>query len=71
MTKHDDLLKQLLREEWFQEVIAVIRQERPGIPAYDPNDDNTEKWKYQTALQHGYDMALGHLLINVEGVNND
>jgi hypothetical protein len=52
----------LLRElsghpEWVG-LIKKAQRERPTVPSWDSNQDNTDEWKHKSAMQEGFDLCL-------------
>ncbi len=55
----NDFVKRLNEEIWFQEFIKKeVAPDVPVVPAYDPSNDNTDRWRYDSALREGYLLAL-------------
>lgn len=60
-------LKNLNDELWFQKFVKdELKPGIPEVPRYNPREDNTEVWKYDSALREGYLMCMRKL-----GVKND
>jgi len=55
MTPEVEILRQ---NELFQTVMREIKKERPTIPPYNYEPDNTEEWKSMSNQQRGFDLAL-------------
>jgi len=55
MTPEVEILRQ---NELFQTVIREVKKERPTVPPYNHNPDNTEEWKSMSNMQRGFDLAL-------------
>ena len=52
-------LQKLHEDPLFKQyIIKELEAKRPSIPNWNPNEDNTEKWKEKSAQQNGFDMAL-------------
>jgi hypothetical protein len=51
-----------LWEEFQEELLKV----RPTVPNYDRTADNTDEWKYNSAMQQGFDLCLTIFQIGVE-----
>ncbi len=51
-------LEQLRQSDEFRHLLNEIKQQRPMVPLFDPNDDNSEVWKMQSGLQQGFDLAM-------------
>lgn len=50
---------QVLRQSpEFRALLDEIKLNRPSVPLFDPNEDNTEVWKTQCGLQQGFDLAM-------------
>ena len=45
----------------FQLLIDEIKQEKPVIPVYNHDPDNTEEWKANSNILKGYSMVLMYL----------
>ncbi len=52
-------------EEWHLFVDSVLRKKIPEVPAYNPDDDNTEKWKALSQQRQGYELCLALLNISL------
>lgn len=61
----DFLLHMKSHQLWgeFQEELLKVR---PSIPSYDHANDNTDEWKYNSAMQQGFDLCLILFKIGVE-----
>jgi len=63
-------LKRLHEEPWFQEFVKKeLIPGTPEVPAYNPSKDNTERWKYDSAMAEGYRLCLQKL--GLRGASND
>ena len=51
---------------WEQFIVRELMEKRPSVPNYTPSNDNTEQWKSASAMQQGFDLALGVLELNVK-----
>ena len=51
-------LEQLRQSPEFRLLLDGIKQQRPSVPMYDPDDNNVEVWKKQCGLQQGFDYAM-------------
>ena len=58
MTPELEILRQ---NETFQTVMREIKKERPAIPPYNHEPDNTEEWRALSNQQRGFDLALSLL----------
>jgi len=56
---YEDFIKRLNDESWFKEFIEnEIVPDVPRVPSHNPRDDNTDVWKYDSALREGYRLCL-------------
>ena len=64
---YKDFLIQLNGEEWFKRFAEdVLKANIPEVPTYNPREDNTDRWKYDSAMREGFLLCL-----NLLGVKND
>lgn len=64
---YKDFLAQLNSEVWFQKFAEdVLKPSIPEVPTYNPSSDNTERWKYDSAMREGFLLCMSLL-----GVKND
>ena len=61
-----EYLEVLRLQPEFIALIAQIKEERPIIPVYTHNPDNTDEWKANSNMQKGFNLCL-HFL----GENDD
>jgi hypothetical protein len=55
----NEFVKQLNEQQWFQTFIEKeVAPDMPQVPSFDPSSDNTERWKYDSAMREGYRLAL-------------
>ncbi len=55
---YDVYLKSLRETNEFQNLIKRVKTQRPIVPVYDANDDNTEIWKANCYMLKGFDLCL-------------
>ena len=54
-----EFVKQLHESDWFKKFIEEeLLADMPRVPAYNPAEDNTERWKYDSGLREGYLLCL-------------
>ena len=54
-----DFIKRLNEEPWFQQFVdEVVMPDAPEIETFNPSQDNTEMWKYASAMREGYRLCL-------------
>lgn len=58
MKEYVEILRQ--RPE-FQALLKEIKEQRPIIPRYIHEPDNTEEWKANSNIQKGFDLVLMYL----------
>ena len=59
-------LKRLNEEAWFKRFLEdELAAKAPKVPAWNPRDDNTDLWKYDSALREGYLMCLRNMGIEL------
>ena len=64
---YKDFLTRLNDEEWFKRFVeSELKPAIPQIQTYNPQSDNTERWKYDSALREGFLLCMAKL-----GVKND
>lgn len=64
---YKEYLKRLHDERWFQQFVEEEMKPRiPSVPSYNPNEDNTSRWKYDSAMREGFLLCMSIL-----GVKND
>lgn len=68
--KHRDQMIMLFENTWFREVIDEILENEPAIPAFDPNNLNTELWKKESGRKEGFQLFY-ELLQPSNGGNNN
>ena len=67
MANHkDDFLIHVQTHPFFPLFLKHLKSQRPIVPGFDPDADNTEKWKFLTAQQKGFDLCLSIFNINPE-----
>ncbi len=63
-------LKRLHEELWWREFVEKeLKPGIPEVPAYNPSKDNTERWRYDSAMAEGYRLCLQNL--GIKGASND
>jgi hypothetical protein len=64
---YKEFLVKLNGEPWFSKFAEdVLKPAIPEVPSYNPREDNTDRWKYDSAMREGFLMCLSLL-----GVKND
>ncbi len=48
----------LRQNELFQTIMREVKKQRPEIPPYNHDPDNTEEWKALSNQQRGFELAL-------------
>jgi hypothetical protein len=61
----EDPLYGLKSHPLYEDFEALIKGYRPVIPAFDPSDPSSERWKYESGKQAGFDLVLSLLKIEV------
>ena len=61
-----ELLLELYSDERVIRLFREILKQRPQIPAYNFQKDNSEEWKARSSEQRGFDVWLTYLEINQE-----
>jgi hypothetical protein len=54
----NEFVEILRQNETFQVVMKEVKENRPTIPPYNHDPDNTEEWKALSNQQRGFDLAL-------------
>jgi hypothetical protein len=42
----------------YQALLKGVKQQRPIVPVYNPESDNTDAWKANSMMQKGFDLCL-------------
>ena len=42
----------------FQSLLAYLKEQRPEIPSYIPDPDNTKEWRKASLIRQGFDKCL-------------
>jgi len=42
----------------FHDLMAQLKKQRPTIPTFNAESDNTEIWKANSNMQRGFDLCL-------------
>ena len=50
----------------YQDFIDLVAANRPRVPTYNCSDDNTERWKFASGRQQGYDLFASFLNLKFE-----
>lgn len=59
---YKEQLLRLNQEAWFQKFTETeLLAATPQVPAYNPQSDNTDRWKYDSAMREGYLLCLRKL----------
>jgi len=53
----NDYLQALRATPEFQVVLKSIKAERPAVPLYNYQDDNTKEWQALSNKQQGFDLC--------------
>ena len=65
---YEDFVKRLNEEQWFPRFIEdELIPNMPRVPNYNPAQDNTERWKYDSAMREGYRLCLKKLGVHYNG----
>ena len=63
-----EFLKRLTEEVWFNKFVEEeILPDIPRVPPYNPAQDNTERWKYDSGLREGYTLCLRKFGVKFNG----
>ncbi len=57
----NDYLTMLRETAEFQALIKHLKDQRPEVPRYIPDPDNTEEWKEKSLIRQGFNLCLTHL----------
>ena len=61
-TKRINLCKAFAADLWsdgkYREIVSLIEEARPGIPAYNFRDPNIEEMKYRSAQRELHDLIM-------------
>lgn len=66
MSRYSDAILILHSHPFFDQLSKDLLALRPVIPTFDPQQDNTAEWKYNSAAQEGFDKALSFFQIKQE-----
>jgi hypothetical protein len=61
----DNWLIDLQSDPMFQILVRKLTNERPSLPPFNADKDNTEKWKVMTGRQQGFDLCMSLLKIKI------
>lgn len=61
----EDILLHLKSHPLYEDFQANLLSYRPNPPTYNPRDDNTEIWRFESAKQEGFDLLLKLFKIEV------
>lgn len=50
----------------YEDFERALLEYRPRIPPHNVGEDNTERWKYESAKREGFDLCLTIFEIGVE-----
>ena len=62
----NEFVEILRQNETFQKVLQDAKAERPMVPPYNHNPDNTEEWKALSNMQRGFDLCLSRFGEEIE-----
>ena len=62
----DELLLYFKSHAFYEDFEENVLSHRPVVPNYNPSEDNTEKWKFESAKQEGFDLCLTLFKIGVK-----
>jgi len=62
----NEFVEILRQNETFQMVMKDVKEQRPTIPPYNHNPDNTEEWKSMSNMQRGFDLCLSQFGEEIE-----
>lgn len=65
-TNREEFFTHLRQHPFYPMFAEEMKKRRPTIPAHDPQADNTEVWKSQSAQVKGYDLACSLFGINID-----
>jgi len=60
-----EYLIELKSDPRFEALLAEILSNRPKVPAYTPDSDNTEIWKARSMERRGFDIWLAFLNLEI------
>ena len=67
MDSKKEWLQVLHNDNNFQEfVVKELEAKRPKIPNWNRGEDNTDDWKFISAQQAGFDLALAVLELKLD-----
>jgi hypothetical protein len=52
------LLKELAGHPEYAAMLKKAEREKPPLPQWDPQKDNTEEWKHASAMRQGFELCL-------------
>lgn len=61
-----EFLEHMKSHPFYELFIEDLKKNRPQILPYDPDEDNTEKWKFLSAQQKGFDLCCSFFQIKQE-----
>ena len=57
----NEYLAMLRETAEFQALITYLKDQRPEVPSYIPDPDNTKEWKKASLIRQGFNLCLTHL----------
>lgn len=51
-------LLELRSDPRFQSLVEEVKRNVPKLPEYNPENDNTEDWKYTSGTRDGYKLCM-------------
>ena len=70
MNPLDNYLRDIREHPLFPGLLKQLREQRPVLPEFDPQNDNAEEWKQKSGMGKGYDLCLALFKIDL-GVKDD
>lgn len=62
---YKDFLKTLHEQSWFRPFIDEVIADAPVVPPFNPAEDNTARWRYDSAMREGYRLCLLKFGVNM------
>ncbi len=65
MNPLDSFLCDIQDNAIYPALLALLKQQRPRLPEFDPQKDNVDEWKQRSGMLKGYDLALALMKIKL------
>ncbi len=56
------LIRELASHPEYVALLKAAKAQRPELPPFNPNEDNTEQWKHVSGMQQGFDLCMAFFL---------